>query len=795
MHRHLSTSLLLLASALLFLSGCSGSDPMVPHDPSMTSRGIGSGSSNGSRWLWGQWEIRVDLVNETIEAVPLRTSNLHFNVVPLLNEGQPNQNIGFSNIAVDPSARRVALDVSLTHPFPNLQHVPGFDVKGILFTKGEGYALAASDAIMADRTEPRLVNADGYTRYWNPDEFRNVGLFGYRDGRYGTPHATANYKINVAGYKYFADGLLANDDMNALNTNDRGIFRAGSTNRRHYEIAFGSDPGNFAIFNYAVDASWGLIPGYKPGIDPPPGPNDFPLSSNCPEPYRIRVTESFNSLSAISTGTSGQLNLNIDVYDWQAIDLISTVPMEVSVVQVEVPQFGLGAISATVVAGSGAGSHLSTYTASIIGASPNKLDYLDVIVTATSSEGDYDKAYTAFLGIEPLQAFFLYEARVTDADPYSGWVYRYTKDLGPEFPNQGTNPADIALYSKASAMRSVMVDQVNSDPDNGGDHAPDSINEWANDYDTYSLPEHYHLPLDPLADSGLWNDINGITVSDGGTRFFFTNTNARDELSDGDNDPLYSYLTWTTHEYLGNGKAQAFNLLYWSNGAPRYWATDPSNGVKLANDYIYAVFLYDATGLGEGDPGTDPQRYIIMRWQPPYGSNETDLKWQRAVNVYPNGIGTGFVDRSTPWTHRLGVDDQSALDRFYILDSNNEVEVVDCDFTMDEFLGSTPVGTVTAANLPSGATRIVDLEVVKTRDLGTTRNHVAALVETSAGLWRVWIFDYDKNQPLDSQGVTMWLSEEFDGTPLSLDALDDPIEVHVLSKRGGFTNVSVFRDY
>ena len=65
-----------------------------------------------------------------------------------------------------------------------------------------------------------------------------------------------------------------------------------------------------------------------------------------------------------------------------------------------------------------------------------------------------------------------------------------------------------------------------------------------------------------------------------------------------DTNPLYCYLTWMSHTYLGNQKAQSLNSLFFSSGGyPRMWATDPSNGVYVGTDYIYSVFMYDTTGI------------------------------------------------------------------------------------------------------------------------------------------------------------------------------------------------------
>jgi len=801
MNRHRTPSLLVLVSILIFSLGCATASPVIPgYSPTGdTNPSVASSSVTGGHMLWGTWEFAVDLENGTVDAVPLRSADLHFNVVPLLKEGVPGTNLTFSNVLIDGPGHTMQIDVTLEHPFPLLVQIPGFDVRGIFITRGDDYYVETANAILTGPSEPRLVNADGYTRWWNPLEFNGPPLLGYTDGFWGAKEGAAGFASTLYGYKYFADGLQPLDSLDDLNVSDRGVFRPGSSNTRRYLIDFGSDATNWLIFNYAVDACWGKLPGWEPGNEPPELPEDFPLSANCPEPYRIRVSENVNSLSATTAaGTTGGISLNIDVFDWQALDPVSSVPMEVTDVFIEVPSYGIAPVLATVVPGSGAGGHMSTYEATILGSSPDKLSELEMIIVATDAYGNYQPDITYFAGGDPLQAFYLYGAKVQDADTYTGWVHRYTKLLYPEQPNQGDNPPDIATYHKSGEVRAITIDQLNPDPNGEGGHMPDSVNEWTDDYESYSLPEHYHLPTSMLGVTMKWDDIGGICISDIGSRFFFTSTSSIDEFSDGENDPLYSYFMWTSHIYLGNAPAEAWNTVFFSAGNyPRYWATDPSNGVSdgTIQDYIYACFIYDTTGFSGPNPGVDTGRYTIFRWQPPYQATPDNADWQRAVNSPPSGEGVGYVDRDEPYNHRLAVDDSAFEDRFYILDTLEEIEVIDCDFTQEEWYGSTPIGTVTTLNWPVEITGIVDLEVIQTKPGGEPRNYVAALCTSPDLTWRVWVFDYDDTQPIDSQAVTIWLSDAYDGLPCSLDAVDDPVEVHVLHKGGGMINVSVFRDY
>ncbi len=798
MFQHRISSLLVLVSLSAVFLGCSSGSPVSPSmsyiDNLQTA--VSPGTNDG-HWSWGYWDLWVDLENGTVRAEPMRSAQLHFNVVPLLKEGSPGSLLGISNLMVDGSNHTVQVDISLTHPYPTLAQVPGFDVRGILFSLGGSIDLLGGSIRVAGPDEPRLINADGYTRWWNPTEFPGPGILGYQDGKLGSPHWSTGYTINLAGYKYFADGLNATESMNGLNVNDRGAFRPGSTNTRRYLIDFGDTGSHFLKFNYAVDACWGKVLDWNPGDPNPVVPDSFELTANCPEPYRLRITESINTLSATTAGgTGGTIGLNIDVYDWQAMSPLSTVPMEVSTVQVEVPAFAIGPTNATVVPGSGAGGHMSTYQINIVGSTGEKLDYLDIFVSANMNGMDYQNDLTNFMGVDPLQTYFLHTAAAQDLDVYLSWTHRYTRLLYNEYPNQGDNPPDIAVYMQGGIARGVMVDQINPDTTGSGNHHPDSINEWADDYTSHSVPEQYHLPLGDLSVSGRWDDIDGIAINDNGSQFFFTNTNIFDEFPTPGFDPLFCYLTRVKHEYLGNDEPTDWLPVFFSDDDyPRMWATDPSNGVNALTDWMYAVWLYDVTGLAGGDPGVDPLRYIIFRWAPPYDQSLASADWQRPNNISPSGSGTGYLDRSEPYDHRLAVDDGGGMTRVYMLDSVGEIEVMDCNFAQDEYSGHFYMGTVTIANHPPEIEGILDIEVIPTKDLGTTRNHVAALCRSGETNWRIWVFDYDSTLPIDLQANTVWLSEEYAGEPMSMDAADGPIELHVLHQTGDFMYMSVFRNF
>ena len=102
----------------------------------------------------------------------------------------------------------VDVDIGLRNPYDGFDQYTGFDVCGIIFTRGSLTGFHDPEITMAGEGDTRLLNADGYSRWWNPAEFPHGDtIFSYKDGLLGKPAAYAGYNCTVNGYKYFADGL------------------------------------------------------------------------------------------------------------------------------------------------------------------------------------------------------------------------------------------------------------------------------------------------------------------------------------------------------------------------------------------------------------------------------------------------------------------------------------------------------------------------------------------------------------------------------------------------------------
>ncbi len=356
------TTFLFICMIAALIIGCSGAgeDVAVPG----TAPVFENGQGDTGHQLWGLWQFAIDPATEEVEFVALRAGELHLNALHFL---EPPANLNLT-IEGPPkfSGGTITVDIGLRHPFLGLIQFTGFDVKGILIGHGSETIDGLPWARYAGENEIRLLNADGFTRWWNPTEFPPnpvQPIQGYIDGELGVPDTVADYSATLNGYKYYCDDLAdADAPMSDIGLDSRGMFSAGSKNVRRYVIDY--TPSGL-IFNYAIDASWK----FPTGSPPWNAPDDFPPGANQDEAYRIEVHEIANTLGyEVSTGaSSGELQHEIDVYDWFDADknMVYTYAAENEL------NVGMGLIPI------GGGEGYSTYLIDVL---PDNLDSADDIL-------------------------------------------------------------------------------------------------------------------------------------------------------------------------------------------------------------------------------------------------------------------------------------------------------------------------------------------------------------------------------------------------------------------------------
>jgi hypothetical protein len=210
----ISFPILLISIVLPVVTGCSGNNPTSP-DPAVQQPALVQNQDVKGRNLLGLWQVAIDLNNSTVDMIPLRESEAHLNILAFLEmEILTGFNVDISTLAIDIVNGTIDADVIISHPLPGYTEYTLFDVRGIIITDGSATGLSIDDSIVyPGPEESRLVNADGYTRWWNPREFQGWGLLCYIDGLLGAKDSFAHFGSKINGFKYFGDGLGLNDEV------------------------------------------------------------------------------------------------------------------------------------------------------------------------------------------------------------------------------------------------------------------------------------------------------------------------------------------------------------------------------------------------------------------------------------------------------------------------------------------------------------------------------------------------------------------------------------------------------
>ncbi|HDS30402.1 MAG TPA: right-handed parallel beta-helix repeat-containing protein, partial [Firmicutes bacterium] len=435
------TYLLMVLSALISLAmSCSGSDkPIMPSDNEIMVKP--QASTVSGRALWGVYDVMIDTSTLDVTIIPLRTAEFTANVTGFMQP--PSSPMHMLSIKIDQLQSDIpngyiVCDVTLKHPFPGLNQFRGFDVRGICMGDASVSLQHDSSATFAGPDDLTLVNADGYTRWWNPAEFAPHGkILGYIPGGLATKNYTPTARLN--GYKYFADGLGVNDPL-IINPETRGSFATmPGSNTRRYLIQFPVVAGNPVIhYGYAVDASWS-----QPD---PSGAPDYPIGSfgpdaNCAEPYIITVTDAGSAAWYVNDGDNGGfLKLDIEVFDWQAPHNPEGVPGEIVglILEGEIVSAPVDLLSiATINPG---GETSSVYSVEINGLNLTKSGENEIWIIAQSANPvDYEPQIDGDTSMwtypkKPLSAFLRTTVLISDIQPQQAPV---VTSIDPSFGESG----------------------------------------------------------------------------------------------------------------------------------------------------------------------------------------------------------------------------------------------------------------------------------------------------------------------------------------------------------------------
>ncbi|MCX6645252.1 MAG: hypothetical protein NTY09_02670 [bacterium] len=341
--------IILIIIPVIILFGCNSGSPVTPDkqdtlNPAPITQEVQTSTGSG-RVMLGLYDITIQKSTGDIEIVPLRESSWHLNIIPFLEPPiLSGFNVDFGTLVLDFPNNHMIVDLIITHPLPGMDQYSLFDVRGIMIFPGTSIPYSDINLVFSGGDEPKMLNPDGYTRWWNPKEFPGTNLLGFHAGMLGQPGGPGVFTANINGYKYYADGLGPETPLSELDPDNRGVFRSGSSLSRRFDVSFGKNQSDFLKLQYAIDAMW-----TEPYTMVNPNvPDDFPAEANAPEGYRIETTEMENDMWWLdNVGMGGHLLLNVDVYTWRP-DAIDRVFFESSEI-ISSP------VEGTVIEGSGGG--------------------------------------------------------------------------------------------------------------------------------------------------------------------------------------------------------------------------------------------------------------------------------------------------------------------------------------------------------------------------------------------------------------------------------------------------------
>ncbi len=483
------TFLMVILTVIFFLiAGCqkgSETGPLAPDtDPDFSTPGLTDGLSgdgertqaaeplSNTRHVWGLYRITIDPDTLMPEIVPLRGLEWHANVVEFLQPPFPPSNLG---VVIDADASDLdnglfAVDITLHHPFPSLPRFRGFDVRGGFLTDGSYVSKYDSSGVLAYpdsvTNEARLLNADGYMRWFNAQEFQLGGMpiFQYIPTLMGN---NDNTSATLNPYKYFSDDFL-HDSTNTLplqevnvDVGNRGTFSTSSSITRRYLIQFALVAGIPVLdFSYVVDASY-----FDPDENNPSYPvESFSTSANTQEAYKLVILDAGSTAYYVNSSSyGGNLSMALEIFDWQAPFNPSGVTGEIGSVIIESPSLlgntgGMLDITSQFNANaSPVGATSSVALIDIMDVTPSGLNDQYLFLTITSQDpSDYGNPWSQPYPVDPvLASYYLWTVPIINEIPFNN-----PPEVGQV---EGPTPVD-------STMGSLNYTVTVYDPDLGQNH-------------------------------------------------------------------------------------------------------------------------------------------------------------------------------------------------------------------------------------------------------------------------------------------------------------------------------------
>ena len=494
----------------LFALGCSsGADITSPDvgNGEETLKDVTLDEGSSFRYIWEIGEVIIDPVAMTVDVVRPRTADFNINVVRFMQPpGGPSSvgyNINWPESTI--SEGYIDLVIDLTHPFPQNLYW-GHDVRLVIIGNGTQAGLFDSSIRYSKTDELRMLNPDGYTRWWNMVEFLAVGnsMLEYNEGELAIGAFIASSRLNP--FKYFADDVGENEYPADIAIATRGEFRSGNTNNRHMVLKFPKTSFVDFRFKYAVDASW-----EEPINTPVDSSDDFGLGANCNEAYQIKVDQTGSDVYwDDATEFGGDLNLNIEIFDWKQGG--GSVEDEIARVVIESPtlfdNYG-GYIDITTIAGTSPGSNANSivYSYTVVDCTPDSNENQEVLVTVEDATvTTYAPPFGSFpYPNKPLAAYCLYGAEVGSGPPPPKTITVLIPNGGEEWM---VSEQETIFWTSTGPIINVKIEYS----DDSGATFPYTISA--------TTPNNGNFVWDPIPDNPTdqavikISDVSELTIND-----------------------------------------------------------------------------------------------------------------------------------------------------------------------------------------------------------------------------------------------------------------------------------------
>ncbi|MCK4719097.1 hypothetical protein KAU08_00485, partial [bacterium] len=486
-------SLLGVAILLAIMVGCSGGgSPLIPANPDQDLTLTGSSDqlekSPASNILWGFWQGILNTEDLTVEFVPVREGSFHLNLSKFLTEGQLG--LAAQVNSWDPGTGLLDVDVTLTHPLPD-SDFRAFDVRAIFMGMGDTLVSKTDpNLVYADIDGTRILNADGYTRWWNAVEFSTPGFFGYNEDFVVPGFLIPTTTLNP--YKYFSDALFPDDPViPKINLDNRGTFSTTPlppSLTRNYVIQFPMVGGSPQLgFHLAIDASWAMPTGDSPSPKPV---GDFPIEANCGEAFHIEV-DAGNSTTWYEDpdNNGGDVILSIEVHDWGASENPDGILGEIESIWLESPTlFDTFYVDPGTVS-TGSQTTSGTFQVTVPGVHPAGLGNQEVLVTIRSTSPntyappmqgpEYPESaiLAAYTIVEiPISAFQPSFVSITVDSPNGGETWAISSEQTIEWTSTDVETVNIDLSLDGGATYDIPLAE---DLPNTGEFTIESVGNWS----------------------------------------------------------------------------------------------------------------------------------------------------------------------------------------------------------------------------------------------------------------------------------------------------------------------------